>query len=49
MEITLADDIDWSIAAYVEISFDNVVLRDGEYVLAPDRHITLSDLWLDVM
>lgn len=49
VEITLADDIDWSIAAYVEISFDNVVLRDGEYVLAPDRHITLSDLWLDVM
>ena len=49
VEITLADDIDWSIAAYVEISFDNVVLRDGEYVLAPDRHITLSDLWLYVM
>lgn len=47
--ITLADNIDWSNVAYVEISFDNVVLRDGAYVLAPDRYITLSDLWLDVM
>lgn len=49
VEITFADDIDWSSVAYVELSFDNVTLRDGAYVLAPDRHITLSDLWLDVM
>ena len=47
--ITFANDIDWSNVAYVEISFDNVVLRDGAYVLAPDRHIGMSDLWLDVM
>ena len=48
VEITLAADIVWSGVSYVEISFDNVVYNGKTYVLAPDRSISLSDIWLDV-
>lgn len=48
VEITFAKDIDWTRVSNIEISFDNVVYNGKTYVLAPDRSIVLSDLWLDV-
>lgn len=48
VEITFAKDIDWTSVSNIEISFDNVVYNGKTYVLAPDRSIVLSDLWLDV-
>lgn len=47
-EITFAEDIVWNNVSSIEISFDNVIYNGKTYVLAPDRSIGLSDLWLDV-
>ncbi len=48
VSILFDSDIDWSTVTAIEITFDNTVQSDGTLVLAPDRQITLSDLWLDI-
>ena len=48
VEILLPDDIDWSTVTAIRITFDNVVQQGNDFVLATDRTLTLSDLWLDV-
>lgn len=48
VKILFDEAIDWSSVNSIEISFDNVVEQDGKFVLAADRKVILSDLWLDI-
>ena len=41
-------NIDWSSVTAIQITFDNVIEQDGAFVLAPDKQISVSDLWLDL-
>ncbi len=48
VSVLFDSDIDWSTVTAIEITFDNTVQSDGTFVLAADRQISLSDLWLDI-
>ena len=48
VEIILPTDIDMRTVTAVHITFDNVVQEGNDFVLAPDRVFTLSDLWLEL-
>lgn len=48
VSIIFDSNIDWSSVTAIQITFDNVVVQDGAFVLAPDKQISLSNLWLDV-
>ena len=48
VEIILPTDIDMRTVTAVRITFDNVVQEGNDFVLAPDRVFTLSDLWLEL-
>ncbi|MCQ2448593.1 MAG: DUF4091 domain-containing protein [Clostridia bacterium] len=43
-----AADVDWSTVTALEISFDNVVLQGDTTVPAPDKTLTISNLWFDL-
>lgn len=48
VSVLFDQDIDWSSVTAIEITFDNVIQSEGALVLAADRKIVLSDLWLDI-